>query len=39
MTGPVKLGNPDEFSILELARKVIENDRLPLIDCFPAAAS
>ena len=24
MTGPVNLGNPDEFSILELARKVIE---------------
>lgn len=24
MTGPVNLGNPDEFSILELARKVVE---------------
>ena len=24
LTGPINLGNPDEFTILELARKVIE---------------
>ncbi len=35
-TGPVNLGNPVEFTILELAEKVVANDRLKIKDSLQA---
>ena len=38
VTGPVNLGNPGEFTIRELAEKVLGADRLAVGDRLPAAA-
>ena len=38
VTGPVNLGNPSEFSILELAEEVLEGNRLEVNNRLQAIA-
>ena len=39
VTGPINIGNPNEFTILELASLVIETDGIAIADRAPAAAA
>ena len=38
LTGPVNIGNPDEYTVLELARTVVDAARVLVADRPPAAA-
>ena len=38
ITGPVNLGNPTEFTILELAKKDHRDDRFEVADSFSSFA-